>query len=127
MHFFKEHIYLKWFIIKVIGETFDVNRALLKLVRWYNRVEALDCKFFNSVLTTMENHYGTITNYFVKRTINVAAESFNAKVKVFRSQFRGIRDISFLFSGYPNFVHEVDGSTWYVHRSHIWAFEISPL
>ena len=69
--------------------------ALLKLAHWHNRVEALGCKFFNSVITTMQNNYGTITNYFVNRTTNAAAESFNAKVKAFRSQFRGVRDISF--------------------------------
>ncbi|MFR9515198.1 MAG: transposase, partial [Rikenellaceae bacterium] len=34
-------------------------------------------------------------NYFVNRATNAAAESFNAKVKVFRSQLRGVRDIPF--------------------------------
>ncbi|WP_341903655.1 transposase, partial [Fluviicola taffensis] len=32
------------------------------------------------------------------RSTNAAAESFNAKIKAFRSQFRGVRDIQyFLF------------------------------
>ncbi|MEG1499408.1 MAG: transposase [Bacteroidales bacterium] len=34
-------------------------------------------------------------NYFVNRSTNAAAESFNAKVKAFRIQFRGVRDIPF--------------------------------
>ena len=69
--------------------------ALTKLARWYNDVENLNCKFFNSVIQTMQNNYATIANYFENRSTNASAESFNAKVKAFRSQFRGICDIPF--------------------------------
>ena len=69
--------------------------AITKLAHWYNEVEGLNCKFFNSVITTMQNNYGTIANYFVNRSTNAAAESFNAKVKAFRAQLRGIADITF--------------------------------
>ena len=41
------------------------------------------------------NNYQTILNYFDNRSTNASAESFNAKVKAFRSQFRGVRDIPF--------------------------------
>ncbi|MEA4885890.1 MAG: transposase, partial [Bacteroides graminisolvens] len=41
------------------------------------------------------NHYDTILNFFVNRQTNASAESFNAKVKAFRSQFRGVSDIPF--------------------------------
>ncbi|MFH6990727.1 transposase [Flavobacterium collinsii] len=34
-------------------------------------------------------------NYFDNRNTNTSAESFNAKIKAFRSQFRGVRDIDF--------------------------------
>lgn len=34
-------------------------------------------------------------NYFERRLTNASAESFNAKVKAFRSQFRGVGDIRF--------------------------------
>ncbi|MDO6739019.1 RNA polymerase sigma-70 factor [Wenyingzhuangia sp. 2_MG-2023] len=38
----------------------------------------------------------TITiNYFVNRSANAAAESFNAKIKAFRVQFRGVRNVEF--------------------------------
>ncbi|MBO5957375.1 MAG: transposase [Bacteroidales bacterium] len=43
----------------------------------------------------MQNNYATIVNYFENRSTNASAESFNAKVKAFRSQFRGISDIPF--------------------------------
>ncbi|MEG0468026.1 MAG: transposase [Mucinivorans sp.] len=51
--------------------------------------------FFNSVIQTMQNNYGSIVNYFDHRSTNASAESFNAKVKAFRAQLRGIEDISF--------------------------------
>ena len=41
------------------------------------------------------NNYLTILNYFDNRSTNASAESFNAKVKAFRAQFRGGRDIPF--------------------------------
>lgn len=69
--------------------------ALTKLARWYDEVEKLNCKFFNSVIQTMQNNYATITNYFENRSTNASAESFNAKVKAFRNQFRGVADIPF--------------------------------
>ncbi len=69
--------------------------ALTKLARWYNYVDALDSKFFNSVIQTMQNNYATIANYFENRSTNASAESFNAKVKAFRAQLRGIEDIPF--------------------------------
>ena len=69
--------------------------ALTKLARWYDKVEKLDLKFFKTVVETMKNNYDTIVNFFVNRSTNASAESFNAKIKVFRSQFRGVRDISF--------------------------------
>ena len=69
--------------------------ALLKLAKWYNKVEKLNCKFFKSVVETMKNNYATIVNYFINRSTNASAESFNAKIKAFRSQFRGVKDIPF--------------------------------
>lgn len=71
------------------------SAALTKLARWYEEVEKLNCKFFNSVTQTMQNNYATIVNYFENRSTNASAESFNAKVKAFRNQFRGVADIPF--------------------------------
>ena len=69
--------------------------AFTKLAKWYNKVEKLDWKFFKSVVDTMKNNYVTIINYFEQRSTNASAESFNAKIKAFRDQFRGVRDIPF--------------------------------
>ena len=69
--------------------------ARLNLARWYNEVEAFGNNEFNKVLETFENHNKTITNYFERRLTNASAESFNAKIKAFRTQFRGVGDIRF--------------------------------
>ena len=50
---------------------------------------------FNKVIETFENHNDTIINYFEDRLTNASAESFNAKIKAFRTQFRGVGDIKF--------------------------------
>lgn len=69
--------------------------ARLILARWYNDVEAFGNNEFNKVLETFENHNTTIVNYFERRLTNASAESFNAKIKAFRTQFRGVGDIKF--------------------------------
>ncbi len=43
------------------------------------------------------NYYETILNYFVNRETNAFAESFNAKIKAFRAQFRGVRRYTILY------------------------------
>jgi transposase len=82
-------------LTQIYNTTIDPKTGLTRLARWYNKVEKLNLKFFKSVIETMQNNYQTISNYFVNRSTNASAESFNAKVKAFRSQFRGVRDIPF--------------------------------
>ena len=69
--------------------------AFTRLAKWYNKVEASGFKTFNTVIRTMQNHYITILNFFDRRSTNASAESFNAKIKAFRSQFRGVRSVDF--------------------------------
>ena len=66
-----------------------------ELARWYDAVQQMDYGVFQTVLNTFHNHYQTILNFFINRDTNAFAESFNAKVKAFRNQFRGVRDIPF--------------------------------
>lgn len=72
-----------------------IGVARLCLAKWYNEVEALCSKQFERVLETFRNHEATIVNYFTNRHTNAAAESFNAKIKAFRSQLRGVSDVKF--------------------------------
>ncbi len=66
-----------------------------RLAKWYEKVRQSGFKVFNTVARSLENHYATIANYFLKRSTNASAESFNAKIKAFRSQFRGVKSIEF--------------------------------
>jgi len=69
--------------------------AMLKLARWYQEVEKSGFKSFAILLKTFTIHYNDILNYFNNRSTNASAESFNAKIKKFRSNFRGVRDRAF--------------------------------
>ncbi|MCI7293191.1 MAG: transposase, partial [Butyricimonas virosa] len=40
-------------------------------------------------------HSTRILNFFNNRSTNASAEAFNAKLKDFRAQFRGVLDIKF--------------------------------
>ena len=71
------------------------DAARLKLAKWFNEVEKLGVDNFYTVIDTFKNHYDSILNFFVNRATNANAESFNAKVKAFRAQFRGVTDIPF--------------------------------
>jgi transposase len=73
----------------------DKGVGYTKLAQWYNEVENAGFKSFNTVSNTIQTHYETILNFFERRSTNAAAESFNAKIKAFRSQFRGVRNVSF--------------------------------
>lgn len=73
----------------------DKNIAMTKLAHWYKNVEESGFKNFNILLNTITFNYQSILNYFDNRSTNASAESFNAKIKAFRSQFRGVRNIDF--------------------------------
>jgi transposase len=69
--------------------------AMTKLAQWYDQVEKSGFKSFNTLMNTISLNYQTILNYFDNRSTNAAAESFNAKIKAFRAQFRGVRNVEF--------------------------------
>ena len=82
-------------LTEIFNKKIKPNAARLYLAQWYNQVEEFNEQGLNKVLETFENHYITIINYFDKRLTNASAESFNAKIKALRSQFRGVGDIKF--------------------------------
>jgi len=71
------------------------NVMRLNMAKWFNKVEKAGFKSFNTIASTFYTHYPEILNFFDNRSTNASAESFNAKLKAFRAQFRGVRDISF--------------------------------
>ena len=82
-------------LTEIFNKKIKPDAARLCLAQWYNQVEEFNEQGLNKVLETFENHYITIINYFDERLTNASAESFNAKIKALRSQFRGVGDIKF--------------------------------
>lgn len=69
--------------------------AYKKLALWFEEVERIGIKSFSKIADTIYHNYDTILNFFNRRSTNAAAESFNAKIKALRRQFRGVRNIPF--------------------------------
>lgn len=80
---------------RIFSETTDKTWGLTRLAKWHEKVRQAGFKAFNTVAKSIEIHYVTILNYFDNRSTNASAESFNAKIKAFRAQFRGVRNIEF--------------------------------
>ncbi len=73
----------------------SIQTAYTKLAHWYKDVEQSGFKAFNTIVNTITNNYRSILNYFINRSTNASAESFNAKIKAFRAQFRGVKNVEF--------------------------------
>ena len=73
----------------------DKKVAFTKLGLWHNQVEVSGISSFESVARSIAAHHPYIPHYFDNRSIHASAESFNAKLKAFRSQFTGVGDINF--------------------------------
>ena len=50
---------------------------------------------FNSVANSIQYHLDSILNFFINRSTNAHAESFNAKIKGFRANLRGVANSTF--------------------------------
>jgi len=72
-----------------------ISEAKEKLDKWYKKVEDKKLDSFITASESIRLHETTILNYFTNRSTNASAESFNAKLKGFRSVVRGVRDKKF--------------------------------
>ncbi len=63
--------------------------------KWFQKVEEKNIDSFNVAAESIRLHKKTIFNYFTNRSTNASAESFNAKLKNFRTVVRGVRDKKF--------------------------------
>ena len=61
------------------------DAARLSMAKWYDKVERAGMKQFNVIAATFYEHYDEILNFYNNRSTNAAAESFNAKIKLFRA------------------------------------------
>lgn len=71
------------------------DAARLSMARWYNKVEEAGFHSFNVIAATFYEHYDEILNFYNNRASNAMAESFNAKIKLFRENLRGVADKKF--------------------------------
>ena len=72
-----------------------VEVAQKRLEEWYEKIEKYGYESFITAAYSIRFHQETILSYFVHRKTNALAETFNSKIKAFRSIFRGVRDLDF--------------------------------
>lgn len=66
-----------------------------KFMEWKEKIEGLKIKEFNTVVNSLDNHMENILNFFENRSTNANAESFNSKIKLFRANLRGVKNVDF--------------------------------
>jgi transposase len=80
-----------------IYEEKDRAVAKEKLLKWIEVSEKMKGTKFNTAANSIKNNLENILNFFVNRHTNASAESFNAKIKRFRANLRGVSDHEFFF------------------------------
>jgi transposase len=69
--------------------------ARIQFIDWIDKTKALKIEEFNSTAKSISYHLDNILNFFDNRNTNANAESFNAKIKLFRANLRGVTDTKF--------------------------------
>lgn len=88
--------YRLWHSLRMIFSKNTIkDAARLSMARWYNKVEEAALHSFNVIAATFYEHYDEILNFYNNRASNAMAESFNAKIKLFRANLRGVADKRF--------------------------------
>lgn len=73
----------------------DPNRAEEALDKWIKETTDGDHRTFQSAANSIRWHKQTILNFFDNRSTNASAESFNARIKQFRANQKGVRNTKF--------------------------------
>lgn len=91
-----------------------LNRAeaKLKIKAWKQKVENSDLTCFNKFLTTLDNWFSEILNYFKRRLNSGFVEGFNNKIKVLKRRCYGIFDVSRIFQ---RLYLDLEGYRLYAH------------
>ncbi|WP_236822254.1 transposase [Arenibacter sp. NBRC 103722] len=76
-------------------ETEKPGAVWSEVSNWHKDVENTGVRAFYTISNTISLNYRSILNYFINRSTNASAESFNAKIKAFRAQFRGVKNVEF--------------------------------
>ena len=78
-----------------IYENKSKETAKLQFIDWIEKTKNLKIEEFNSTAKSIGYHLDNILNFFDNRSTNANAESFNAKIKLFRANLRGVTDTKF--------------------------------
>lgn len=81
--------------LRGIYQNANRDKAKEEIEQWLAKTNEIDIKEFRTVAYTIKTKMETILNYFKNRSTNANAESFNAKIKLFRANLRGVKDIPF--------------------------------
>lgn len=87
-----------------IYENTDQLKALERFNLWIEDTFEHKLETFYTTANTVKANFENILNFFINRNTNANAESFNAKIKLFRANLRGVSDTEFfLFRLYKLF------------------------
>lgn len=78
-----------------IYESLDKGVANERFKKWMDKTFKEEFECFYTTANTVKNNLENILNFFNNRNTNANAESFNAKIKLFRANLRGVVDTSF--------------------------------
>ena len=96
------------------GFTIPLNRAeaKLKIETWKQKVKKSDLTCFDKFLTTLDNWFSEILNYFKRRRTSGFVEGFNNRIKVLKRRCYGIFDVSRIFQ---RLYLDLEGYRLYAH------------
>lgn len=84
-------------LTRIFEQTPSRSKADRNIKRWMKNVNASQLTCFDPFLTTLENHYHDILNYFDHRHSSGFVEGFNNKIKVIKRRCYGIFNTEKLF------------------------------
>ena len=90
-----EHAYKHTLEFRAIYESKDQLNATEKFNLWIEDTFEKKLETFYTTANTIKANFNNILNFFIKRNTNANAESFNAKIKLFRANLRGVTDTQF--------------------------------
>lgn len=80
---------------RVIYELKSKQQASRALISWIEKTLTQLHHPFYKIIMTIKQHFDQILNFFDNRSTNTFAESFNAKIKLFRANLRGVKNQHF--------------------------------
>jgi len=90
-----EKAYLKTIEFREIYELKNKMDAKISFENWIEDIHVEKLNTFYTTANTVKANLENILNFFNNRSTNANAESFNAKIKLFRANLRGVTDTKF--------------------------------